>query len=509
MKTHFAPIAAAVCFLVIIVVINTVVACYPSDNDLDGVGWIASNLTLERPESLSNANYPLGLPLLLRVLTPVFGSFLVAGLVCSAVACAVLVLISYYLAMLLDENRSAAILTLLLVGLIVFQSATSEFADSISAALLFGSFYVLLTGLDRWKNHLLAGVLIGVAFVFRYHYQLLAVLIPMCAIVFGGTWKQNLQRIAIFLGGFVLGAMPVLLANMASHGSPFQTGITPYLVGQHSTKSVDWEDYLATYDLWPVSRLVLENPIVLAKHMINNLLAVVFRPVGFAALLLAPTYIRVPGKSTADRISLFLALFVILYLVLVVAPTQVTFRALLPVEAIMGVLIVRGSFTMLAAADLGSVRIRSLSTWLYAGVLLLVVGAVPNAIYHMWFKLEEQRLNQSILGKLDSAGMTSYDEVFSTDYNFYPLEDPHFVTLYNYGGWLLLDSEYARTRPQPHADTAEEWRDFMRKQELRFLVIHETPKTECFLNGEFSADEWRVVGQDSKFTVLELLPEAS
>ena len=37
---------------------------------------LADNIALDRPESLANANYPLGLPVLLRLIAPIFGSLL-------------------------------------------------------------------------------------------------------------------------------------------------------------------------------------------------------------------------------------------------------------------------------------------------------------------------------------------------------------------------------------------------------------------------------------------------
>ena len=60
-------------YLALLLTANPVVACYPVDNDLDEIGWIAAHQDLTRPESLANPNQPFAGPLLLKLLTPLCG----------------------------------------------------------------------------------------------------------------------------------------------------------------------------------------------------------------------------------------------------------------------------------------------------------------------------------------------------------------------------------------------------------------------------------------------------
>ncbi len=48
---------------VALILVDWLWACYPTDNDLDEVGWLVEHLSLSRPESLVNQGYPPGLPL--------------------------------------------------------------------------------------------------------------------------------------------------------------------------------------------------------------------------------------------------------------------------------------------------------------------------------------------------------------------------------------------------------------------------------------------------------------
>jgi len=497
-----APILLAAGFLLILLVINTTIVCYPSDNDLDEIGWLADHLTLSRPESLANANYPPGLPVLLRFLTPLIGGLLMSALVCSAVACTAIALLTYRLSVLICTDTRTALATLVLVGVVVFRSATSEFADTTATALFLGSLCVYLSHLESRRHHLIAGVLIGFAYLFRYHYLMFAILVPVASVVLGGTKRQMLHRALVYVGGFLLGALPLLVLSAIAHGNPFSTGLSPYLVGQHATKTVSWGNYLATYDQWPLWRLLTESPWVLVWHLAQNASTIISRAPVFAAALLSPVFLSRTDRSTQTSLPAFLGVCAALYLLIVVSPTQVTNRALLPAEALLSVLIVQGLARMVALIGLRSKP----CLWLYGAVAVMLVGSVPHSFRHIQDKRQAQTYNRTILDKLGAAGMTSSSQVLCTTWDLYPLDDPKFVTFYNYGGWLLLDSEYAARRPAPRATTVDEWRDFMRQHGLRYLVCRIARETQEFFTGPQLPAEWELIQWDGKLAVLALLP---
>src|SRR5947207_5165855 len=84
---------------------------YPADNDLQFIGWMAEHLRLSRPESLVSRNYPfpMGFPLLMRGLTPVFGSIVRAALVCQTVVSALGLLLVHGITRKIFANDRAAV----------------------------------------------------------------------------------------------------------------------------------------------------------------------------------------------------------------------------------------------------------------------------------------------------------------------------------------------------------------------------------------------------------------
>jgi hypothetical protein len=95
--------------------------------------------------------------------------------------------------------------------------------------------------------------------------------------------------------------------------------------------------------------------------------------------------------------------------------------------------------------------------------------------------------------------MRSSAEVFSNDWNIYNLADPRFVTFYNYGGWILLDSEYSRERPRPRASTVAEWQAFFANHGIRYAILHRRQDTEDLFQN--TPRDWRPLFRDEQLTV--------
>jgi hypothetical protein len=63
--------------------------------------------------------------------------------------------------------------------------------------------------------------------------------------------------------------------------------------------------------------------------------------------------------------------------------------------------------------------------------------------------------NQAVQRALSRHGFRSGAEVFCNDWDVYNLGHPYLEPFYDYGGYMLLDSEYAAQRPIP-----ADWRSF-------------------------------------------------
>ena len=156
--------------------VNCVWSCFPIDNDLDEVGWLSAHLSFSRAESFANQGYPPGLPVVLRLLTPLVGSLLKATFLWQAVAATASVFFVYRIAMELSERRASGPLAAgcaALAGLPVF---TSEFADGSSTALFLGGFWLLTRrcfssgrGTSDQRGFFFFGLGAGLSYLFLTH----------------------------------------------------------------------------------------------------------------------------------------------------------------------------------------------------------------------------------------------------------------------------------------------------------------------------------------------------
>jgi hypothetical protein len=463
-----------------LVYINCYWCNYPDDNDLDEVAWLSAHLSLSRPESFANQGYPPGLPVVLRLLTPLVGSFLRAAFLWQAIAATASVFFVHQITVALTGRRSAgaiAIPVAALAGLPVF---TSEFADGTSTALFLGGLYALVhrqvkdasRSADR-KGFFWFGLAAGASYLFRTHYLMLFAFVPACLVVSGLGWREIARGFLAFAAGFAATAWPLWLMNTLAYGTPLNSGVSQYNIALAVVPNAfSWEDYPNTYNQWPLSRILHERPwdlvnnsIAQAVHTLSLRVSLVGAALGCAGMVLVP-------ERQRRRLLVFSGALALVYVFLIIVPTRYTDRAFAPVAMLSSVLAACGASEVLARAQ----RPRWAAVF---AVPALLFTAYPTGT---WPALEqrarERRQNARIVQVMVENGMRSSAEVFSNVWNFYNLADPNFDTFYNYGGWIELDSEYARERPHPNASTPEEWQQFFAEHGIRFAVLRPTGRAK-------------------------------
>jgi hypothetical protein len=474
-------------------------ACYPQSNDLDEVGWIAAHMTLGRPESLANQGYPPGLPLVLRLLSPLVGSFLRATFLWQAVAATASVFFVARITADLCRQRGAAALAVSFAALACLPVATSEFADGTSTAIFLSGVWALThRGADR-RAFFFFGLAAGAAYLFRTHYSILIVLVPASLWLSGMGLRATLSMVLPFCAGFAATAWPLLLLNTLAYGTPLHAGISQYNIAQSMlSDAFNWEDYPHTYNRWPLSRILRERLGDFLVHIFNVVMQIFGLKESLAAATLGVTSITLNPDRKHRQLLAFLAWFGLLYLLLVLAPTRYTDRAYAPIAMLAAIL---------AASGLAELAHRaSRPRWALAGAALAVLFlTLPLNVWQSLQSRHQARLwNERVVDALRSNGMHSSDEVFTNEWAFYPVSDPGFVTFYNYGGWIELDSEYARERPHPTAETVSEWQDFFAAHGIHFAVLRWRNDTrEIF---EHPPPEWKQIYADNIFTAWAIQP---
>jgi hypothetical protein len=493
------------CYLAVLVPVNLVFCPYPADNDLDDIGWIAAHQSLARLESFANQNYPFGYPLLLRLLTPVCGSLLRAAFVCATVAGVLNVFLVFRLAWALFASFAAAIGAAVAAAILLFPLATSEFADGLTTALLLAGILAAVTASRPGRGFLVFGLCAGAGYLFRFHFVTLLAVVPASLCLFPGGWRERGRAALAFLAGFVAGSWPLLFVNLLVYGKPLHTGYTPYVIGHFATSDMDWNDFLGTYRLWPLSRLLAERPMSLVRLAVDNVAGLLDRPEVLAAIVFVPLTAAFAGSDRRRRLTLFLATIACLYTALVMLPSRFMARAFAPVSCLIAVLCfpaiveLGGSLSRVFRPSRALPKPSTLWTWLLLAAFFL---GTHNPAVPLIGKHRQLAWNRRVLDVMRQAGMGGGADVFCSFWDFYNLDDPRFITFHNYGGYMLLDRLYREQKPRPAAVTAAEWQEFFDANRIRFAVLDETPATRDFLR-TCDPRRWEKIFSDGRVSVFK------
>jgi hypothetical protein len=432
-------IAIALYFLALLW-LNLFFIPYPADNDLQFIGWMAEHLRLSRPESLVSQSYPFpaGFPLLMRMLTPIFGSMVRAALLCQTVASTLGLVLVFAITKKIFADERAAAAAAVAAAVVNFPVAISEFADSLSAlAILFG-LWVLIDEVLSPRRHFILGAAIGAAFLIRYHYLTFLLIFPAALLVVRPGARALAACCLALVGGFLLAAAPFVALNLAVYGKPFHTGLSSYIVGYNVVEAVDWNDFPRTYALWPVSRVLRERPGAFLRTMLQNASSFLH---AFALFTLAATIAGMVRSPRHRRMAGFLLAIAGGYVVLDILLSRYTNRAALPAFLLLSILAAGLTIPL---------------TWPRSIKSLALAGIAAGFAVHAWKQVllvqtrrADLRENETVLRVLREHGFRSSAEVFCNDWNLYNLDHPYLDPFYDYGGYMLLDSEYASQRPLP------------------------------------------------------------
>ncbi|HVZ31764.1 MAG TPA: hypothetical protein VG963_05020, partial [Polyangiaceae bacterium] len=260
-----------------------------------------------------------------------------------------------------------------------------------------------------------------------------------------------------------------------------------------------WYDYPHTYNQWPISRILRERPrdllnhaVKVARDTLGTKLSLAGAGVGIVAIVLT-------RESRQRRLIAFCLWLFVLYVLVIIVPTHYTDRAYAPVAMLASVLVSCGLAALCQRVP-GRWALAAAAAAVGAGLLL----ARPPEDF--WHRLQARRgarhWNERVVHALEANGMRSSDEVFTNMWAFYPLDDPRFVTFYNYGGWIELDSVYARERPHPTATSVKEWQDFFRAHDIHFAVLQRRSETKSVFN--HTPPDWKRIFSDKKVTAWAL-----
>jgi hypothetical protein len=436
---------------------------------------------------------------LLRLVTPLVGSLLTAAFLVQSIAATVTVFCVHRIASSLTGHQSAGYLAMFCAMLAGMPMFTSEFADGSATALFLVGLTLLLQREADRRGFFLFGLAAGLAYLFRTHYTMMIVFVPLALLIGGQHWRLVGRSALAFAAGFAATAWPLWLLNTLAYGTPLHAGVTQYNIAFSVVPgALDWENYPETYDDWPLARVLNERLNDLLKNMWRVGLHTFGAKLTLAGLGFGAVALTRASERWRRQLIAAVAVLCVLYVGAVIVPTRFTERSYLPVGMLCSVLVGAGLSEVVRLAG----RPRWASVLAVVGILFLTF---PDGLYEsLRGRSFNARWNARIVRRMIAAGMRSSDEVFSNVWNFYNMSDPLFVSFYNYGGWIELDSLWARERPHPTAKTVPEWQAFFAEQGIRFVVLRNRKAVTVLFRK--TPPTWKQIFSDNALTVWAIDP---
>ena len=490
-------------YFIALFIVNYIVA-YPTDNDLDDVGWIIANLSWDRGESLANNSYPVGLPVLLKLVSPLLGGVLPAALLIASIATSIVVLLIYRLSRFCFEQPGVGLIAIVLAIPILFEAGTSEFADATCTMFLFLGGYLLLVNQANIRGFFFLGLCIGAAYLFRYHYMSLLPVVGLLSILFPGILLERTLRIAAFVLGMFLVASPQLTFNLMDHGSLLSHPYQSYVNGIFIHGELDFGRFLETYDNWPLSRVIAETTFMeYFSHVTDKLHDILKLPSIGLALIGLPITLGLAKGLVQKHFLVFLFLTVALYVAIIVVPSRYTYRSMIPTFAVAAMYL--APLLYLAFDKLKSRYRLFLFLPLLIGFMYSITP-INQGIDYIEDKHSNRTRNLKLLDELETHGMKTTQEVFTNYSNFFPLTDPAFITMHKQGSWMRLDSKFNKEYPDINQIVGlDAWESHFRSRGIRFAVLRKGRiHYQDFYSSRLKAP-WKRVYSDRKFVIVKLL----
>jgi hypothetical protein len=226
-------------------------------------GLSAWLIEFEEPSTLAQGLWPSGYPLLLEGISNLTGDTLLAARMVAIASLGLLLAGVYHIIEALTGRRGLARSCLPFVALFAPLAGDALLASPglPYAALAVWAIYAASTARRRKLGLFAAGVFSGAAYLFRYQALALLIFGLLAAL---RLRKNQLGEFGLFIGGWLLGALPQLILTTIAHGNPFH---------QLSFRILGWEIFQDAqsadrYTLW---WLASKHPLKLFGHWLGGI----------------------------------------------------------------------------------------------------------------------------------------------------------------------------------------------------------------------------------------------
>ena len=419
--------------------------------------WLADAQRAGIGSAWANGFLGFGYPALLNLVTMATGNILTSGKLIQIVSgVSVLLMLPWATRRLFGDGKGALLAQILLALDTIFVfAAAGETPDLLATALMFPGLVLAVDAAQRASSRtaVVAGVLLGLAYLVRYHALLL-----VCALVVTLVFTRGARRPVLWLiVGFVAAALPQMALSGLIQGAPlFNLHIKSIAIGYYGTTA----DFVRHTEPWTLWTIVSTAPVAVAKqylvHVDRYFTAIGGTVFGLAGLLLAR---RNEGRTVA------LVAAPLTLLVLALAMKFYTDRAILLPLVVWYLVVGRALSAAVADPSVARTAVVTLLAGTIAFSSVLETGRRVSRLRSL------QQVNDAVTRTLREHHVGDSREVFSTHLSYYLADDPRGGAFHPHDTWLLYDEHYARAFPHASFTDIPSLTAFVEREGIRFLLL--------------------------------------
>jgi Dolichyl-phosphate-mannose-protein mannosyltransferase len=462
--------------------------------------WLADAQRAGIGSAWANGFLGFGYPALLNLVTVATGNILTSGKLIQIVSGVALLLMLPWAARRLFGDHKGALVAqaLLAVETIFVFAAAGETPDLLATALMFPGLVLAVDAAQRdsQRSAGVAGVLLGLAYLVRYHALLL-----VCALVVTLVIARVTRRTLLCLvAGFVAASLPQMVLSGLIQGAPlFNLHVKSIALGYYGTTS----DFVRHTEPWTFWTIVSTAPVAVAKqylvHVDRYFTAIGGTVFGLAGLLLAR---RNEGRPVA------LLAGPLMLLVLGLAMKFYTDRAILLPLVAWYLVVGRALAAATAEASIARASAVALLAAAIAFSSVLESGRRASRIRNL------KQVNDAVTRTLRAHDVADSRAVFSTHLSYYLADDPRGGAFHPHDTWLLYDPNYAREFPHASFTDIASLTAFVEREGIRFLLLGPLtgelapPVLAAQRSGSLGAD-YELLGRWPDLYLFEYVPARS
>ena len=438
-------------------------------NDVFPLRWQAEHLSLRHPETFYDGFFPIGYPLLLRVASLTGNPVLALMLLQIGLAAVYVLLARRLFQTVLDKAASLIALPIVLftpqiAGNVL--SVTPDFAAALCALTAF--FFIARASLgssgstmqDTRRNIFLAGISMGVGYLFRTHILILALTVALGLLIFENGRRM---RVAVW---FCIGAVPFVIAQgvlqvWTGHG--FFENAQAFNIWR-MMYGMDWNNPAALGGM-SVFDVVRNNPTVFLAAYWGALMQ---GSLYILPCLIALLFLFMRGRTATHRVLTVLTFATLLYLVITViggSPRNVA--PVIPMLVADGLFVIGLAFGRVSAARKQSIA-QSFATLVWAGGIIGIFFFSYRSAPRVRDYAEVERL-LNVHSRADALS------IYTDDFDFY-FPDLRYQTPRESGGWPEAGlPHYIEEFPHIRDSSARILHDDLIKNGIRWAIFRIPP----------------------------------